>query len=590
MHRIFYVEDVVRIIVLEACKTDAEDVHPWWFAHERRPESTRTVLARTCRVFSEPALDLIWNAPPPGALAQLMSKNTWTVVPEWRGVSDHMLKKPRVRLYRWLSSKPVVLRRPGLDRFLERVLWNKRCRPVDRLLVSKWLFQPLHCSQRTQTLSNPSSTLTTERIGERFSLYAKRVRSLQVLCRKVDLADNFHVDISVVAAWIAIEGLFPAWNTLTMDNSAPPSLYRGLSLHASFITSLDLTVERWYMPPQDEGRGVLLGLCSHLETLRISMGYLKADDESWTEFLVEMIAHTQHLRRFAALLVPPKVILQALAHNPALGDLEAITSASCRKETRHMQQQPHTPGFHPAPDTDLQVSTQLKRLSLLDRSFHMDMARRILEMKANTCLHTCDLHFHHPLDRILTCDADVSDVLLLLSRHTSLVHLQLFIDAAKGPLSGPEMPMNTIVTPLYALHELRTLAIQMVISTPLERATLDALLSACPHLQSWTMRSTFFTFPRDLCELTLYEFLDILHDRPLLKELPVRLTIGQVPHVEYWPAMGTHGYGPELTIQPLDSSETMRNSEELHTMIRRIFPNVHGLCLCEQDSIIMLNV
>jgi hypothetical protein len=139
MHRIFLIDDVVRAIVLEACAGELSRTDRFLieFTNEKLNlgENVRTVLARTCRVLSEPALDLIWSDPPPWALAQLLPTKTWKLVPDWT-VTDDEATKTSVRLCRWLSSKPAVFKRPGLQRFVEWMLWDKRRSRMARMAVS----------------------------------------------------------------------------------------------------------------------------------------------------------------------------------------------------------------------------------------------------------------------------------------------------------------------------------------------------------------------------------------------------------------------------------------------------------------------
>jgi hypothetical protein len=139
MHRALFVEDIVSAIVLEACADDrhARD-YIRYRSYQPRKENMRTVLARTSRVFSEPALDLIWHTPSLWALAEVMPNNIWTVVPKWTLVERDSTRKERkqVRLGRWLGSKTMVRNRPGLRRIVESLLLDKVSMALGEILVS----------------------------------------------------------------------------------------------------------------------------------------------------------------------------------------------------------------------------------------------------------------------------------------------------------------------------------------------------------------------------------------------------------------------------------------------------------------------
>jgi hypothetical protein len=90
MHRALCIPEVVAIIVEQM-----------WSMHDI------VALARTCRTFTEPALNALWEEPPLWYLAKTMSENLWTIEistsklsPESAGSSDndeawHTLVKAR---------------------------------------------------------------------------------------------------------------------------------------------------------------------------------------------------------------------------------------------------------------------------------------------------------------------------------------------------------------------------------------------------------------------------------------------------------------------------------------------------------------
>jgi hypothetical protein len=57
-----------------------EDTASAILQHCDRP--TAAVLARTCRAFTETALDIVWEDPPLWELAQRMDESLWTVTPD----------------------------------------------------------------------------------------------------------------------------------------------------------------------------------------------------------------------------------------------------------------------------------------------------------------------------------------------------------------------------------------------------------------------------------------------------------------------------------------------------------------------------
>jgi hypothetical protein len=63
---------------------------------EKEPLAALAALARTCRAFSDLALDIVWQAPPLLALAQRMDHSVWYMVeekPEHRPFSLFLVRR-----------------------------------------------------------------------------------------------------------------------------------------------------------------------------------------------------------------------------------------------------------------------------------------------------------------------------------------------------------------------------------------------------------------------------------------------------------------------------------------------------------------
>jgi hypothetical protein len=387
------------------------------------------------------------------------------------------------------------------------------------------------------------------------------------------------VDLSILAAWIATEGALPHLKALEFNSdalSAPstPQLCQGLSQHGTSITSLDFVLVSWTASLLDEGRAVLLELCPRLQVLNLLPRALQVRidvDNTWNKLFSDMVAHTQKLRQFSALEIHPEDVLQLLARNPQLEKFTITTLPILKADALHMH---NIRNACESSSTCSPASTQLRRMSLIDTSPHNDTARRVLAMSSSDRLHTCNLHLHYLTDSTEWNSRVIKDTLYLMCRHTSLVNVMLSFSAFATAGLTATVPMDVVISSLQALPQLEMLDIDTSTSAPVDRAMLDALLLACPRLRRWSSKLCFST-SNDLCRLSLNEFLEILHDRPFVEELPVRVGVSQLALLVQQQTTDVYAYGPELAVDVAECSK------ELRVMVRTMFSKVERLLLTD---------
>jgi hypothetical protein len=399
-------------------------------------------------------------------------------------------------------------------------------------------------------------------------MHAKRVQRLRMF-RDFYLS-SYPVDPTVFAAWMAVGGLFPRLRILELEGIvlsastalAPPW---GLLQCMPCITRLVFHSgePRCQRALRGEGRAALLEVCPRLE----SLGFFTGAKDDWADGLFdEMIAHTGSLRHFCGYL-RPEILWHVLARNRDIAELYFCTDVS---------------DMDLASVADASVSgvcwpqscPQLRYLTLRDTTQRITLARRLLAMQPNGCLHKCHLYFFYSSESAQTHVADVEDAVRALARHTALTDVLLEISARSG--QNVLVPMGILLRPLRALGQLTRLSIACDSSTPLERATFDALLAACPNLQHWSITRVHHFFGEDppwpgFCVLSFDEFVHILRERPLLETLPVRVNVGQLPRADVLATMGMYAYGPELVV------EEVGDRPELCAITGALFPRVEQL-------------
>jgi hypothetical protein len=99
MHRALLIEEIAAAIAQEV----VDERGPYYPKCRRMLAS----LARTCRLLSEPALDVLWETAPLWHLAQRMSANIWTFrrVDQNREISKYNEMLVRPYLYNMYNSR-----------------------------------------------------------------------------------------------------------------------------------------------------------------------------------------------------------------------------------------------------------------------------------------------------------------------------------------------------------------------------------------------------------------------------------------------------------------------------------------------------
>jgi hypothetical protein len=98
MHRALRIPEIVRAIAGELSQPGPD-------AAGYNPAQSLAALARACRAFSEPALDLLWERPALWNLATLMREELWTVVETEYEREDFDEDEPALGVRRTLVSR-----------------------------------------------------------------------------------------------------------------------------------------------------------------------------------------------------------------------------------------------------------------------------------------------------------------------------------------------------------------------------------------------------------------------------------------------------------------------------------------------------
>jgi hypothetical protein len=261
MHRALCIPEVVMAVVQNFA------MHKY----DRELEDKRVLyaLARTCRAFSEPALDCLWAVPDLCDLALLMSEDIWKIYVV--NVSE-----AAASIRRLVSARHICVYGRSSD----------------------------SC---TQDFSVPREFVTKIRLGDQFLRRARHVRRLRVGHETIT-GEDCVVSMSVLEAWCSGTDVFSKYQSLHLHIEADwtsvgayPIVSTPLVeyLCSTPLTTLDLNIAVTALDPAMSK--VITSACAALERLRIYINVDFVEDfhsGRWTDLQTVMLLHTTRLCRF----------------------------------------------------------------------------------------------------------------------------------------------------------------------------------------------------------------------------------------------------------------------------------------------------
>jgi hypothetical protein len=421
-----------------------------------------------------------------------------------------------------------------------------------------------------QVLASDLSDAIRRGPGDRFCYYAKRMKSLNVSGIDTGTAgyifDNLPfltVDPRLVHLWTSTSELrFPLLHSLTFSDRLSSRQYPHIAstirtlLRLSPITGLSFFIYRDAVDlVQAELGHEILDACRNLEWLSIcdiqaELGKSGASTE-WSNFVGDMISHATQLRQ-CTIALPMKAI--DFHH---LSRLENLTSFTTGEVTPAL----HHPFVLPA-----ESFARLEKLEVHERTTSASVTRSVLSFPPNGCLKRVIVKYYQPIDM-----DHIHNIRTLLGRHLTLSSISLESSISDGAdFDVFSERVERLVEFLPPLPHLTVLEMIPTERTHIGLPLIESILQLYPSLRSVRVQ--------DPCSISLTQLRNILGVRPLLRELPVRIRIGELP------PLGTMLHPERLKFGPILEVSNSADSPALRRTVKALFPNVHTLRLASGDS------
>jgi hypothetical protein len=387
-------------------------------------------------------------------------------------------------------------------------------------------------------------------LGERFTFYARRVRTLaleEILAEEEDSefgTVQCVVSADVLAVWVAQAYLFPRVTAFVLGagylrNSPTHEVIVPGFLRIFNLTTLDLRVEHDQPVLYERFREVLIATCADLRTLLLGgrdYDRNRSLDETrrWAALASDMFSFTTNLHTL--------IISVPIRHV----DLVLISTVCPIRtlEVTHVIDVPNTPALFPAG-----AFFALTDLTLEDSAPGARLAQNVLAFRPNGLLTRLQL-----IVRSTTLEVqDMCSVLSETSKHASLRSLEIFASRARD-VSYTLEDVTAILASLRPSDCLESLVLDCF-ACPLDTTHLETVLALYPRLIEWSWPSI-----PDLraCRLTLQDLLRNLLCRPQIRSLPVTISSSCLCPLEVRASFGTHNYDGFLSISKAADTEAMR--------------------------------
>jgi hypothetical protein len=382
--------------------------------------------------------------------------------------------------------------------------------------------------------------------GQRFAIYASRVRALQFEDMSHPSPPPMHhimqrrgVGVTVLVAWFTTAGLFPR---LCRVSNQP--FYRHLA-HGPLLASLARlpALQSWTLAvttlggvlPSPESAAALEHAAARIAHLAVVEDKpLASAEHAWVRVQSGMLAHAVHLRTFATTLPLGAQDLACLAALPCLEELriQQLAGGAVRG------------GAFP----------RLRALRVADAFLPSSALHTMLAACTSRALEDLGVH----ASKYVSIDVGVLQVLAEF-RHLRCVRLELTPETGEAGLE--------LLRVLQCLPNLTHLATRHC-SLATNAVVLD-VVRACPRLIRWTLYN-----PQDACSvphergMPFVAFLDLLTAHPELRALPLMVSARALPSPAEQASFGKHAFGPTLTVDDIGDEDA------LVAAVRTLFPQV----------------
>jgi hypothetical protein len=522
MHPALHIREIAAAIALQVDRFDKRDL---------------ASLARTCRSLSEPALDVLWKAPPAWNLALRMTRELWIV--------------------KTMTYSEVLVGdcdEESMEKVKNPDSW--------RMLVSPLGPRPhtrhLRHAPTLQTLSPAAESIAPQDLdlGLRFASYARRVRTLLLHESTDDMMDERgerEVSTAVYALWAARAELFPGLDDLTFARK-----YLSLSpanealllafLRTTRLRALTIEVDRTGVELLERNRDTLLAGCSSLRRFQLggveNRPVLEAA-ERWATLAGDILLRIPDIRE-VELGVPLRYVdFRRLSTMPMLQSL-VVQNIICIPQD-----------LPPLPST---AFARLTSLRLLDDTQGARLVPYILSFQPCACFAHCRLS--------VPADTDLDTARRVIAQLSAYESLRS-IDVRFGKLvnvSGSAGESALLLNALKPSSRLGSLTIVSPTTLPLDLSDLERVLSSYPNLSQldWPLPFNCTIW------LSLGALMDILQHRPQIRQLPIGIGSPDVPTLEARAAFGKHGYNSLPYLEVLEEALT----PELRAALEEHFPEV----------------
>jgi hypothetical protein len=394
-------------------------------------------------------------------------------------------------------------------------------------------------------------------LGERFAFYAKRIRTLSF--KKFFKQNHWpstremqviHPDVYLL--WAQVDYLFTRFCGLIISSDFL-SIPRSTTALNRFLTLRALTSLEIYRGISNdltallECRTNIMEICHRLQSLTVV-----PSATGLTNLVNDMLQHTACLR-----------ILRT--HLPIR--FEHILRLSSSSELRELRLQrvvqvPQNPKL-----LSRAAFRSLRSLRLRDSTLSAELSKCLLDFTSNHYFTTCSLQLE-------AADLSLDDLFLViqhLTKHTTLKRVHILACSEKD-FTSSIIRSATLISTFHSLHKLEVLIFFTNGEFQLNHDIVTNLISACPRLRTWIMRtkqSHENLWSATSCPMPFLSFLHLLRHNPSLQELPVSVYDLTTISAEPMASFGAHSYGPLLLIEKGEE-----DTAGFQDLVRSLFPQV----------------
>jgi hypothetical protein len=428
-----------------------------------------------------------------------------------------------------------------------------------------------------QMLCVDSYAALTIDLGARFVAHAGRVRTLDLVQprRKHGTHDLVRdVAPAVLAMWAARRELFPRLVGLLFPSRFLQRTQEHPALFSSFLAytalrRLEVHSGPEALEPFEHAQAALTDACASLHELVLAndAGNWYPDcgravfNYRWGTLVQDMVWNAPQLRRLTVTLPMDHSDLLFVCTLPELVEL----TVSSVDEVPERGQGALPPGAFPV----------LRSLTIKDGSKFAPLCYSLLAFASGPTFERCSLHIDHALP-----GAEVAALLAEVFKHEYLAHIAVrFREDGYGKFNDLPAETADLLAGLCPSERVRSLTIG--VAFPLDAIHIHTVLSLYPGLEGWKWGRDEYS----RAIMSLEDFMAITKARPAIRDLPVIISLSDLPSTDARAAFGTHGYDTSVRIQLATDKNGSKRQDELCAAIGELFPNVrpHMVSMTSSD-------